>query len=224
MTEWEHITMLGSSSAFADDDGDEIMPFYLAFVSEEDDGTIIYCISNEDAVTVHPADATWTCDLGGTGTFEDVTDEEISMDCGCTGTPAPVVADSPVAPPTLTPAESEGESTSSSSSSSSVPLGPLIGGIVGGVAFLALVGIFVVRRRARSDRSFGNAPARPKSYPAVAGGAAGAVAGGAGAAKGDIPPPPPPAYTEPPPPMADARDIDLPPPPAYSEPPPPFSG
>ncbi|CAM9944679.1 unnamed protein product, partial [Ectocarpus sp. 12 AP-2014] len=225
MTEWEHITMFGSSSAFGDDDGDEIMPFYLAFVSEEDDGTIIYCISNEDAVTVHPADATWTCDLGGTGTFEDVTNEEILMDCGCTGTPAPVVTDSPVVPPTLTPVESEGESTSSSSSSSSVPLGPLIGGIVGGLAFLALVGgIFVARRRARGDRSFGNAPARSTSNPAVAGGAARAVKGGAGAAKGDIPPPPPPAYTEPPPPMADAGDIDLPPPPAYSEPPPPFSG
>ncbi|CAN0444099.1 unnamed protein product [Ectocarpus sp. 8 AP-2014] len=213
--------MLGSSSAFADDDGDEIMPFYLAFVSEEDDGTIIYCISNEDAVTVHPADATWTCDLGGTGTFEDVTDEEVSMDCGCTDTPAPVVTDSPVAPPTLAPVVSEEESTSSSSS---VPLGPLIGGIVGVLAFLALVGIFVARRRSRGDQSFANAPARSKNYPAVAGGAAGVVTGGAGAAKADIPPPPPPAYTEPPPPMADAGDIDLPPPPAYSEPPPPFSG
>ncbi|CAN0407276.1 unnamed protein product, partial [Ectocarpus fasciculatus] len=69
-------------------------------------------------------------------TYEDVTDEEVSMDCGCAGTPAPVVVTgSPVAP-SLTP-DSEGESTSSSSSS--VPLGPVIGGTVGGLAFLALV-------------------------------------------------------------------------------------
>ncbi|CAM9980650.1 unnamed protein product [Ectocarpus sp. 12 AP-2014] len=232
-SEWDQVTVMGESSAFADDDGDEIKPFYLAFIAQDEYDIILYCYSNEDAITVHPADATWLCDLDGTGTYEDVTDEEISMDCGCTSTaPAPVVTDSPVAAPALTPV-AEGESTSSSSSS--VPLGPLIGGIVGGLAFLALVGIFVVRRRARSDRSFGNAPARSNSFPAVAGGAAGAVAGGAsaskgdippppppdgaGAAKGDIPPPPPPAYTEPPPPMADARDIGLPPPPAYSEPP-----
>ncbi|CAN0059164.1 unnamed protein product [Ectocarpus sp. 4 AP-2014] len=217
-SDWDQVTVFGVSSALADDDGNEIRPFYLAFFTQDEYDIILYCHSNEDAITVHPADATWLCDLDGTGTYEDVTDEEVSMDCGCTSTaPAPVVTDSPVAAPALTPVISEGESTSSSSSS--VPLGPLIGGIVGGVAFLALVGIFVVRRRARSDQSFGNAPVRSKSYPAVAGGGGGAVAGGAGAAKGDVPPPPPPAYTEPPPPMADARDIDLPPPPAYSEPP-----
>ncbi|CAN0306359.1 unnamed protein product [Ectocarpus fasciculatus] len=237
--DWDQVTVIGSSSALADDDDDEVKPFYVGYFAQDEYDRIYYCYSNEDAITVHPADATWLCDLGGTGTYEDVTDEEVSMDCGCAGTPAPVVvtdsSDTSVAPPSLTP-DSEGESTSSSS----VPLGPVIGGTVGGLALLALVGLFVARRRGRNDESFGNAPARSKSYPAVAGnaparfnsypgvaggggggGAAAAAAGGAVAAKGDIPPPPPPAYTEPPPPMADVAPggIDPPPPPAYSEPP-----
>lgn len=37
--------------------------YLLAYVAEDDSNdSISYCISNEDAVTVHPADATWICE------------------------------------------------------------------------------------------------------------------------------------------------------------------
>ncbi|CAM9728857.1 unnamed protein product, partial [Ectocarpus fasciculatus] len=89
--DWDQVTVIGSSSALADDDDDEVKPFYVGYFAQDEYDRIYYCYSNEDAITVHPADATWLCDLGGTGTYEDVTDEEVSMDCGCAGTPAPVV-------------------------------------------------------------------------------------------------------------------------------------
>lgn len=37
-------------------------PYYLAFVSSEEDGHTAYCVSSEEAVTVHPAEATWLCE------------------------------------------------------------------------------------------------------------------------------------------------------------------
>lgn len=37
-------------------------PYFLAFVSADDeDAVIIYCVSSEEAITVHPVDATWIC-------------------------------------------------------------------------------------------------------------------------------------------------------------------
>lgn len=38
----------------------------LAYFGEEDNDRIAYCLSNEDAITVHPADATWLCKYAGT--------------------------------------------------------------------------------------------------------------------------------------------------------------
>ncbi len=35
--------------------------YFLMFFAEDDDDRIIYCLSNEDAITVHPTDATWQC-------------------------------------------------------------------------------------------------------------------------------------------------------------------
>lgn len=41
-------------------------PYYLAFISADEDD-IVYCISFEEAITVHPADATWLCKSGSAG-------------------------------------------------------------------------------------------------------------------------------------------------------------
>ncbi|CAN0391307.1 unnamed protein product, partial [Ectocarpus sp. 8 AP-2014] len=86
--------------AYLDEDTEEegdSSPWYLIFLSEDDDATVIYCYSNEQGILVHPADATWQCDLDGTGEYADVTNEEVSFTCGCTGTPAP--APDPIAAP-----------------------------------------------------------------------------------------------------------------------------
>ncbi|CAN0038421.1 unnamed protein product, partial [Ectocarpus sp. 13 AM-2016] len=88
--------------AYLDEDTEEegdSSPWYLIFISEDDDATVIYCNSNEQGILVHPADATWQCDLDGTGEYSDVTDEEVSFTCGCTGTPAPAPASSAIAAP-----------------------------------------------------------------------------------------------------------------------------
>lgn len=36
-------------------------PYIVFFQSEAEDATIVYCRSVEEAVTVHPTGATWTC-------------------------------------------------------------------------------------------------------------------------------------------------------------------
>lgn len=36
--------------------------YVLSYVTEVDDDAIVYCLSNEDAITVHPVDATWQCE------------------------------------------------------------------------------------------------------------------------------------------------------------------
>ncbi|CAM9310195.1 unnamed protein product [Ectocarpus sp. 8 AP-2014] len=93
--EYESI-LVGSILDEGTEEGDST-PWYLAFLSEDDDATVFYCRSNEQGILVHPADATWQCDLDGTGEYADVTDEEVSFTCGCTGTPAP--APDPIAAP-----------------------------------------------------------------------------------------------------------------------------
>ena len=42
--------------------------YFLAYVAEDENDSIGYCQSNEDAITVHPVDATWTC-KDGFGSF-----------------------------------------------------------------------------------------------------------------------------------------------------------
>lgn len=38
-------------------------PWYIAYLpNDDDDDIILYCASAELAVTVHPADATWSCE------------------------------------------------------------------------------------------------------------------------------------------------------------------
>eukprot|EP00752_Nemacystus_decipiens_P003778 g3478.t1 len=177
-------------------------PWYLAFVPGGDDPFTVYCYSDEDAETVHPVDATWTCDLDGTGSSVPATDASVFFECGCTPTPAPTPAPTPV------PA---------SKSDGGTPMEVVIGGSVGGaVALLAIVvGVCLCcRRQAGRDSNIG-----AKSFPGVSGG------GGRSAGKGAAAPlPPPPAYSEP----DHQAQVDigappageLPPPPAYSEPPP----
>ncbi|CAN0504954.1 unnamed protein product, partial [Scytosiphon promiscuus] len=37
-------------------------PYIVYFYSEDDDAIAYYCQSEEDAVSVHPVDATWLCE------------------------------------------------------------------------------------------------------------------------------------------------------------------
>ncbi|CBJ26644.1 expressed unknown protein [Ectocarpus siliculosus] len=94
--EFESILVGSILDEDTEEEGDST-PWYLIFLSEDDDATVLYCYSNEQGILVHPADATWRCDLDGTGVYSDVTAEEVSFTCGCTGTPAP--APGPIATP-----------------------------------------------------------------------------------------------------------------------------
>ncbi|CAB1103066.1 unnamed protein product [Ectocarpus sp. CCAP 1310/34] len=38
---------------------DDSTPWYLVFLSADDDATVVYCYSNEQGILVHPTDATW---------------------------------------------------------------------------------------------------------------------------------------------------------------------
>ena len=38
-----------------------VFSYFLAYVAEDENETITYCQSYEDAKTVHPSDATWMC-------------------------------------------------------------------------------------------------------------------------------------------------------------------
>ncbi|CAM9671157.1 unnamed protein product, partial [Ectocarpus sp. 12 AP-2014] len=40
---------------------DDSTPWYLVFLSEDDDASVVYCYSNEQGISVHPTDATWRC-------------------------------------------------------------------------------------------------------------------------------------------------------------------
>eukprot|EP00752_Nemacystus_decipiens_P005789 g5238.t1 len=206
--------------------------YLLTYFGADEDNRITYCISNEDAITVHPADATWTCDMDGAtvdndvdiigsmigsgstsnpDSFVDVTDAEISFICGC-ATPAP---SQPEPTPSPTPFPDQ--------TSSTVPLGAVIGGSVGGAVVLVVVGVFVAKRRRgrKSKADFGStADPGTENIPVVSGVGSG---GGGGSGKvGSVPPPlPPPAYSGPSPPKADLAspgDGGVPPPPPYSEP------
>ena len=145
-------------------------------------------------------------DLSQVGSFVDVTDADISFDCGC-DTPAPVIA------------EDRSVSPSSSSSSSSVPLGAVIGGSVGGALLLAIVGVVAVKHhRKNRGGSSGSSPPGPVNYPVIPDGFGGLE----GRRSGPVPPPRrTAAYTEPRPTEAKPAPAfgDRPPPPAYAEPP-----
>eukprot|EP00752_Nemacystus_decipiens_P005791 g5239.t1 len=204
----------------ADDGTGEVddTPYLLAYLgSGGANDWIAYCHSNENAITVHPADATWLCDmdgvtadspldlssLGGGGTsgsdsFVPVTDAEISFTCGC-ATPAP-------SQPEPTPSPTPG------SSSSAVPLGPVIGGCAAVV--VVVLGIALVKRRRGSKESKKDASGTPR--PVVSN-----ASGGGSGKGGSVPPFAPPAYSEPNPPKAELYspgDGGLPPPPPYSGP------
>ncbi|CAN0431827.1 unnamed protein product [Ascophyllum nodosum] len=53
------------------------------------DNKTYYCISKEGADEVHPADATWLCDLSGATSvvvdFVEVSDTDLAATCGCLG-------------------------------------------------------------------------------------------------------------------------------------------
>ncbi|CAM9983254.1 unnamed protein product [Pylaiella littoralis] len=83
------VVVLGSADDPTEDD-DTDLPWYIAYLpSDDDDDIILYCASAELAVTVHPADATWSCDVDGTG-IGAIADEDFSVACGCGGTPSPI--------------------------------------------------------------------------------------------------------------------------------------
>eukprot|EP00752_Nemacystus_decipiens_P005787 g5236.t1 len=223
-------------AAIADDGTGEYddSPYLLAYFGADENNRIGYCLSNENGIDVHPADATWLCDMDGAGggadnvdvfgsllagenttpdSFVAVTDEDISFTCGC-ATPAPSQP-RPTPSPTPTPA----------SSSSAVPLWAVIGGSVGGAAILALVGVFVAKRR-RGSKSKGDSGSTKhagiNNYPVTSGVGSGGGGGGGTGKGGSVPPSlAPPAYSEPNPPKAELYspgDGGLPPPPPYSEP------
>ncbi|CAM9614734.1 unnamed protein product [Hapterophycus canaliculatus] len=204
------------------------VPYDVQYVSETDAQDYVYCVTEDDAVDSHPADAVWSCDIDLSGDLVLVTEAEVSFQCGCAGTPAPAaptLAPAPFAsvPPETVPPEAPVEA-SSSASSSSFPLAAVICGTLGGLALVSIVGIFVVKQRHNRDQSFGSSPAAPDSGPsrissgAVASAGAGAAAGGklGGDSVGSSAPPPP-EYSEPPPPAVDPALVNTPPPP-YSEP------
>eukprot|EP00903_Cladosiphon_okamuranus_P011461 g10795.t1 len=119
-------------------------PYQLAFVSSDADSYIIYCFSSEEAITVHPADATWNCDLDGTESFAEVTDADVSFTCGCTdaGTPAPVRGATPITAPNSPPGSAPSAPTTATSGSdiARVPHSPSVTGatIVATAAAVAL--------------------------------------------------------------------------------------
>ncbi|CAN0129309.1 unnamed protein product [Scytosiphon promiscuus] len=210
-TNSEQVIVVG----FADDGTGETSdsPYSLMYFAEVEDDQIWYCLSNEDAITVHPVEATWQCDISGTGSFANVTDADISFDCGCINTPSPIV-----------PSEPSSSSSPSSSTPASVPLWAVILGAVGGASLLILVGICVGRHRRQNTRN-GNSRSPPpggSSLPVVSQGVggAGAMVGSESAfvshmqppdspglpstkanlapVTGEEPPPPPPPYSDPP--------------------------
>ncbi|CAM9819697.1 unnamed protein product [Scytosiphon promiscuus] len=193
-------------------------PYYVSYASTSTGQFHAYCYTEELSTDIHPADGTWTCIAEPDGDAYIAAEDEVKFQCGCAGTPAPA---SPTLAPVSTPVPVAApvvvaEEEASSSSSSSVPLGAVIGGTLAGVVFLAIVAIFMVKRRARGDESFGRPPAAPASSAGVA---ADVAAGAAGKGAGVAPPPPPPDYSEPSPLEAEPAPVGLPPPP-YSEPPP----
>lgn len=157
-------------------------------------------------------------DMSGNGSFMNVTNADISFECGCiTITPAPAVLETP------SPASGETESVS---------LWAVIGGSVGGAVLLAVVVGFVAWNCGAKKRNgnSGNPPPRGRSspgvrdgndgnYPVVAGGGAAAAVAVAGGKDGPTPLSPPPSYPVGPSPQADLvpASYDIPPPPAYSE-------
>jgi len=36
-------------------------PYQLVYFAEDESDRVLFCSSNEDAITVHPTDATWKC-------------------------------------------------------------------------------------------------------------------------------------------------------------------
>ncbi|CAN0028224.1 unnamed protein product [Pylaiella littoralis] len=138
-TSYDQVAVIGYSA-----DGNEQMdtPYNVTYITNDDDATTVYCYSSENAITVHPSDATWQCDLGGTGTFVEVSDGSTSFDCGCNLTP---------------------ESTPSSP----VPLAPVIGGTVGGLAFLAVVVVMLAKFWSKKDRGVGENATVATTYPTL---------------------------------------------------------
>ncbi|CAN0410202.1 unnamed protein product, partial [Pylaiella littoralis] len=171
-TSYDQVAVVANS---ADENNQENTPYSVAYISDDDDATTVYCFSNENAITVHPSDATWQCKMCGTGTFIEVSDGSTSFDCGC----------SP---------------TSASTSSSSVPLAPVIGGTVGGLALLAIVGVFVAKRRSKQkDRDVGKNATVATAYPTLPGNAVVVTAYPASGGGNHGANAPHPEYSEPPP-------------------------
>ncbi|CAN0500726.1 unnamed protein product, partial [Ectocarpus sp. 12 AP-2014] len=92
------------------DDADAEIYWYLAYVPEitsssELDGELIYyCVSFEEADTVHPADANWFCDFASSST-ETFGADGASFTCGCSSDPTPEATEPPLPEPTPEPTE-----------------------------------------------------------------------------------------------------------------------
>ncbi|CAM9886034.1 unnamed protein product [Scytosiphon promiscuus] len=167
----------------ADGAGEVTDPSYsLMYYAEMEDDQIWYCLSNEEATMVHPADATWKCDISGTGSFVNVTNADISFVCGCSSGPSPVSSDRSPSAPSHTPPPP------------STTLWGVILGAVGGAAFLALFRVVVNRRRRDNTANrLSRTPSRAGTNLPIAsrgGENAAAVAGGK---SGPVPHPLPPA-------------------------------
>ncbi|CAN0087269.1 unnamed protein product [Scytosiphon promiscuus] len=208
-TNYDQVVVVGLADDGTGETSDS--PYSLVYFAEVEDDRIWYCLSNEDAITVHPVDATWQCDISGTGSYVDVTDADISFDCGCITTPSPVGSgSSPIASPATDTTASAPPATDTTTS---VPLWGVILGAVGGVALLLVVGFCIGRHRREKERdgNSGNPPPGGSTLPVASQGV-----GGAGALAGSKSVPAP----HPPPPGSG----DEPPPPPYSEPPPVYTG
>ncbi|CAM9989444.1 unnamed protein product [Ectocarpus fasciculatus] len=138
----ESILVVALLDEDTEEEGDST-PWYVAFLSEDDDATVLYCASNEQAILVHPADATWQCDLDGTDEFSDVTDE-VSFTCGCTGTPAPAPdADAAPESPTGTSPPVEPESDDGGILGRRLSSSALVAGATSGLAIALALGMGV---------------------------------------------------------------------------------
>ncbi|CAN0417534.1 unnamed protein product, partial [Pylaiella littoralis] len=59
-TSYDQVAVIGYSA-----DGNEQVdtPYNVTYITNNDDATTVYCYSSENAITVHPSDATWQCKI-----------------------------------------------------------------------------------------------------------------------------------------------------------------
>ncbi|CAN0444073.1 unnamed protein product [Pylaiella littoralis] len=57
---FDQVAVIGYS---ADENEQVDTPYNVTYITNDDDATTVYCYSSENAITVHPSDATWQCKI-----------------------------------------------------------------------------------------------------------------------------------------------------------------